>query len=580
MNVQNQTADPVFQRLCEVLTEERMGHPRSDATDRIVAAVERRRAAVHEDRVAAAPVRAQRQLLCAAALLFGFGVVVAISLLRRDPPMRSAQGAPLPPPVLVRSVAEARALPDDTANVRLRVYTPDAILALVRLRGLRRLDVSFDLDPNRLASKQPRPEFLPAAVEPLQLLTQLEELDLSGHAPIVGIERLSTLRRLRSLRIHLGRIDPNGLRLLNKLPDLEHLELTNTLSTDPDELYVDMSSPEYGLPVLAKKSKLRSLILSACVADAASLRVLEEHSKLEELSIYALEQHRGASGEQLGWLPAQDYASLARIKTLRSLTMASMELTPEFLESLTELEHLEKLALSSVSPLKSKDASFPFERMQNLRSLSLCGFGLVPRVYEAIARSKSLVELSLSIADTMTDSELERILALPRLRGLELVGCEQLTDAGFAPLEMTDLETLSLRCDEISSAAFAKLPPSVVDLTAYCDKLSRRCLDRLPRLRKLRIFVEEDAPQTIEALLDSDARERLEELVYYGYASALRAPERLAELSSLRVLDLNELIGSFDETLLAKLVAGGVEVKRGVERTPPEPVEIKMGGGR
>ena len=73
---------------------------------------------------------------------------------------------------------------------------------LARLRHLRRLDASYSLDGVWNTDTVERPEFFPSAAVPLGQLTSLEELDLSGHAPVTGLAPLGTLSRLRYLKIN------------------------------------------------------------------------------------------------------------------------------------------------------------------------------------------------------------------------------------------------------------------------------------------------------------------------------------------------------------------------------------------
>lgn len=149
-----------------------------------------------------------RALLQAACLLLGVIVVVGIYRLGDVDPGPVVQQPPLGPVVTVTSLAEIEALSANADNVRLELHTADAVRALTRLRGLRRLDASFEARASVRPRAIERPAFFPDAARWLGMLTSLEQLDISGHAPIRGLDRLVTLDRLRSLRIDYAFLDP------------------------------------------------------------------------------------------------------------------------------------------------------------------------------------------------------------------------------------------------------------------------------------------------------------------------------------------------------------------------------------
>ncbi|MCR9243897.1 MAG: hypothetical protein NXI31_02620 [bacterium] len=583
--------DAVADRHVELLLQETLaGSSAPDVTARVAAAFARGDGPADVERLSASGRGPRRGFGLLAALL-GLVVVLGVGYASRSQPESSepegarpgmpqgpAQERPLGPEVTVTTMAEIAALPADTDNVRLRLHTADAVRALTRLRKLRRLDAAFELEVTFSSRRAKRPDFFPAAAEPLGMLTSLEELDLSGHGPIKGLGSLETLARLRRLRIYYALMEPRSLGVLSKLPRLEHLHLEATLSTDADAPLLDLDHPEYGLATFAGSGRLRTLTLTACIADLEGMQAVATNP-LEELRIYGLSAAQPHPRRQS--LGAEAYVPLGGIRTLRHFSFQDT-CSPELFAGLLQCEHLETLNLGSADGLQGREAGRAIARLTQVKSVTVAGSSIDHEALIGLTESKTIVDLALGGDVECTDSILARVAKMPALRRLTLPLSHSITDAGMAVLAATKLEHFALpHPEKITSAGLRHLPRSLTSLIGEAGPFDASVLDRLDNLTEAEFFFHYDRPLSlVPDLLTASTRTSLRKLTLAVDLRRLQALERLAELEGVELLDASKSLGELPADAVRRLRERSVEVRLPSAREPApiEVMEVKAAG--
>lgn len=571
------SADAVGNRQLDLLVAERLGDQRApDVSATVLASLRNRRR------------RARRPLLQAAAGLLGIGVVVAIWFAAHTADLHELQRPPLGPAVHVDSIAAIERLPVHTDNVRLELHTADAVRALVRLRGLRRLDVSFDAPETFRPRQVQRPAFFPEAADALGMLTSLEELDISGHGPVSGLASLATLARLRKLRIHGAFVEPQSLAVLKRLPRLEDLVLEATLTLDEHAPWLDMRDPDYGLRSFAAAGRLRSLKLTACIVDADAIAALVGNP-LQTLDLYGLHRRQRVRGEDNS-LEAAVFSPIGRIETLRDLSLR-VPVDATVLRGLRDLPHLASLDLGSAHGLRGEAVGAAIAALPHVRELSVGGSDVDTAALLALTGARSVEDLTLGGSKGCDDDVLAAVCRMPNLRRLTMPIVPGFTDAGMAPLADTRLEHLWLSWSRDTTAAgLMHLPTTLRSLHVEGHMLDERVLEHLADVTDWTIeFDSRMELPLVDALVDSPLGQHLERLVLAGDLSQLAALEPLADLPRLHTLDVHHCIGEVPDACRRSFEANGkrlvppLQREAGDAQTVIDVLEVESppgGGGR
>lgn len=505
------------------------------------------------------PPRRRSTWLQVACALLGLGVVLAIAIANaRDGDRATTQQPPLGPEVVVTSLAEIERLPITTDNVRLQLHTADAVRALTRLRSLRRLDASHDAPATSRPHRLTRPEFFPDAAAPLGMLTSLEELDVSGHAPVAGLDALATLSRLRRLRIFNALIDPTCLTVLKQLPRLEEFELEATLTLDEDAPLIDLRDPDHGLVAFASSGRLRSLVLTACIADAAGMRAIASNP-LRELDLY------GISGEQIIGderhpLDAAAFVPIGGIRTLRELSFRDA-VSAELLAGLRELPELQVLDLGSANGLQGTAIGRAVARLPHVRTLSVSGSDVDTAALLAITEARGVVDLTLGGDAKCTDAVIAKVCAMPSLRRLTMPIVPGFSDDGMAPLADTRLEYFRIVwAKHITAKGLQHLPKTLREVEVEGHMLDAAVLQHLGQVPAWTI--DGRGPATLIADMHaSPLHDHLRALTLRGDLGVLDSLAPLAAFEALRTLDLRECFGDVADEALQRLRERGITVR-------------------
>lgn len=533
MNTNHPTHERAAERHLDLMLAERLAREAApDVSARTIAALNDKH---RHDR------RAWLQAACA---LVGLGIVVAIATQVPDDRRQAMQQPAIGPPVTVRTIAEVEALPPHTDNVRLELYTADAVRALVRLRGLRRLDASYEVPDASPWHDAVRPAFFPEAADSIGLLPSIEELDISGHGPITGLERLATLSRLRRLRIYHALVEPRGLAVLKQLPKLEHLVLDCTLSLDRDAPWIDMRHPDYGIASVAANGRLRSLTLGACIADAAAIRAIAKNP-LDHLHLEYLQKKQKSAGQDT-LLDAAAYVSVGSILTLRELVFRD-SVNPELIAGLRKMPHLTRLDLGSADGLEGTAIGAAIAALPHLTTLKVDGSFIDHAALLALTECKTLVDFELGADRACTDDVLAKACQMPRLRRLQTPMDPGFTDAGMAALAKTSLESLRLTwADNISPDGLLHLPKTLREVAVDGHMLRADVFAHLATVPSWTVnFHSRLQIPLIRGLLESPLAEHLEQLTLVGDLGLLDSLAPLADLPKLRKLDLEGCSGEF-----------------------------------
>ncbi|MCR9246970.1 MAG: hypothetical protein NXI31_18200 [bacterium] len=487
-----------------------------------------------------------------ACVLFGLAIVLVIANEVREDRSQPAQQPALGPVVTVRTIDEIEQLPADADNVRVELHSADAVRRLARLRQLRRLDVSYEVPDASPWHDAKRPAFFPEAADWIGMLTSLEELDISGHGPITGLERLATLSRLRRLRIFHALIDPACLAVLKRLPKLEDLTLDAVLTLDRDAPWIDMRHPEHGVPSFAGTGRLRRLTLSACIVDAAAMKVIAQNP-LQRLELYGL--HRKQKSEDPdNALPASAYVPLARIATLRELVFGET-VSPELVAGLHELPHLTSLDLTAADGLEGSAIGAAIAKLPHLTRLEVDGSFIDSAALLALTDATNLVDLGLGGDAQCTDAILAEVCAMPNLRHLRMPDAPGFTAAGMAPLRDTALESLRMVwAPKVTPAWLLHLPKSLRAMEVHGHMLDAEVLAHLANVSSWSIHLDSRLMMPlVKELLDSPVAHHIEQLRLAGDVRVLDSLAPLADLPKLHTLDLRECDGEIPREDLALL---------------------------
>jgi WD40 repeat protein/Leucine-rich repeat (LRR) protein len=197
-------------------------------------------------------------------------------------------------------------------------------------------------------------------------------------------------------------------------------------------------------------------------------------------ALESVPQLRSLKIDRAEMMPAAATQSIAKMRSLRSLTINASDLDDAQVARLAALSELTTLdlshcrnitvpgfaALAKLSKLEdvrlagtqmTAPGLVPLVGLKNLRSLDVSGASVRTEGLEVLTKYPALTDLNLGSG--IEDDGLEKLKGLTKLRTLMLEGSD-ITDAGLAhAAEMTALEKLDLTRSKITDAGLAHLKP-------------------------------------------------------------------------------------------------------------------------
>ncbi|XP_023761382.2 receptor-like protein 14 isoform X1 [Lactuca sativa] len=269
--------------------------------------------------------------------------------------------------------------------------------SLRTLTSLKVLDLSF----TSLNGNFPISEF--AALENLEML-DLSSCGFNGTFEVQGSERVSVLRKLKTLNLAGNRFNESIIRSLNTLSSLTSLDLSHSLMSGP-------------FPA-------------------------QEFAALENLEMLDL-SHCGFNGT----FEIQGSERVSILRKLKTLNLAHNRFNESIIRSLNTLSSLTSLDLSD----NSMSGPFPAQELShltNLEELDLSSTQLndTPNIQacKTVLRLKRLKSINLS-SNSINKSVISCLSVLPSLKNLDLSYCSL---GSFFPvqefLNLSDLEVLLL----------------------------------------------------------------------------------------------------------------------------------------
>ncbi len=376
--------------------------------------------------------------------------------------------------------------PGTTLHIELRATEGEAFNLLAEMPGLMHLMLTGELPPLEPADS---PTGRTVRIDRLSNL-QFLLCQLSGSKEIVN--ELVGLEKITELNL-AGSSTKMSLAPLAKLVTLERLSLL---------LGEQKNSPPRGLQWLAQLVKLRRLMVSLPVTDAAMQRIgelqnlrrllvevghvtdagltnIEKLSQLETLNLY--------DNSRPTQITTNGLQGIGTLTNLKSLWFGSYRQSEQFLVNDTVLESwsgLTNLRVLMVSrcDLTPRGAS-TLANFQQLRSLQL--HGTTGITDEMPALGPQMRELSLRVPE-LTDRGLAKIGKLTKLKFLSLYDAQRINDAGLKTLEpLAALQSLALSGATLHDSGTRALTqlPRLTELSMFDCKLSDDAVAALGQLK-------------------------------------------------------------------------------------------------
>ena len=295
------------------------------------------------------------------------------------------------------------------------------------------------------------------ALEPLEGLTNLEELTLAG----TYVGDAAPLAKWANLqRLDLGRTEVISVAPLAKLTALRKLDLRRTKVSDvaPIATLKNLQTLSLGHTLITDVSPLAGLV---------TLRNLD----LSDTPIKEITKLAGLSNLMrlgLGGTQVRDISALGGLTNLRSLDLSDTRVTD--LTPLAKLRNLEELRLNGakirgVSPLanltKLRDLDLSGTKIRNISALSglvnLRVLSLGGCAVEAVTQLACLINLQVLNLGCTRITDAEALAGLVNLRSLDLRGTRVRDMRPIA--ELFDLQNVDLAYTSVTNvAALAALP--------------------------------------------------------------------------------------------------------------------------
>lgn len=348
---------------------------------------------------------------------------------------------------------------------------------LAELPNLHWLDVSVN------------PHITDDGLAPLQRLSRLEHLDLSGtRITNAGLPLLGRMTQLTSLNLSSTRINNDGLEHLQPLAQLRHLTLPY-VGRRIDGGWTDYGCTPEGLPALWR---LPIEQLDGISISRRNVQYLQGFSQLREWDGMRHETFHDTD--------------LVYLRKMSQLTSLPVHLTDGWqntsrLRLLSAFPQLESLSLSAA----------------RTESTQVDGIGLA-----TLARFPKLTELHLS---RIPETGLQQFPALPALRTLDLTGSGMTGEGLSALTRFPRLESLSLDRRTVTAAGLAHLPEMTTLTKLHLDGTVRRDTEWWSR----RGF-----PWRVPSVLTDEALQALERVPNLQELSLWEVPIGDAALAHLR----------------------------------------------
>lgn len=335
-----------------------------------------------------------------------------------------------------------------------RSISTDGLYVLKSFKKLRRLS----LDQCRQLSD--------GALLLVSEVESLEDLDLSQGIKFTdeGMQHLSRLKNLKSIKISQpASTTAKSLKTVLALPKLEalHLRLTGwaddaalaqIAETKPGLRRLSLrecgSFTNAGLHSVGKLKELTWLDLGgARKLDGTGLAHLAGLSKLEYLNLIQAGLFKDDALTKLGPCPALKHLVLEGLINITGEAFAEWQ--PPALEhlefKLTDFTERTLGAISKLPALRRLDLWNPFvsptprdllqlAQLRQLRTLSLWSNKVTDEVLQGIATLPELEAFDLTNAKEATDAGLMHLAKTAKLKRLEVLSCDGITDEGLAAL--------------------------------------------------------------------------------------------------------------------------------------------------
>ncbi|MBZ0136851.1 MAG: hypothetical protein K8I27_10800 [Planctomycetes bacterium] len=337
---------------------------------------------------------------------------------------------------IIRSIADAQALPEDVTAVYSLSKLDDAVLLELKKReSLKVLHFSLWSSANAWITDSSLK--LISSYPSLESLTIVIQSNYSG----VGVSSLAALKQLKVLKLtgHSTPLDAKDLEDFSKHPALQELEVTVNLSSDL-------------IKNLTKIPGLVTLKLTVRAPGKDPLKGIDKCKKLEVLTLCD------------GVLPAEALEELKKAKSLKSLRLEGRilkEWNATAFEAIGELKGLERLELAPTNSQNSFTAK-ELKELHNLKDLAHLGIEsdfsqalTLELLKDLLGGFENLTSLGISHRYDL-DMDVVLALAVPeKLRQLTF-RCGKISDDSFKSVleSCTGLESLDIHADGLSEAAF------------------------------------------------------------------------------------------------------------------------------
>jgi hypothetical protein len=321
------------------------------------------------------------------------------------------------------------------------------------------------LPPEALAEAVPKPFTPTQAIEwALSLGGSAKIKKGSVESEILGLGKTPRSNVvLTSLKIGAGQpLHVVSLGALSQLADLKELILDDNLITDA------------GLAFLPKLPKLTRLSLHGCRITDAGLAHLAKQQTLTSVNLSS------------NPINGSGFRELSGLQSITALELGDTQFSDEGVLSLASFAGLSSLNLAGRNPLKATNLS-ALATLKSLRHLTLDAAATDP-VLQSLETLTQLSVLDLNRAP-ISDAALERIGSMRGLRDLNLQGCRNLTDFGFAKLQaLKGLTKLNVAYTRLTDSQFIELSAKLLEITdinVASDAMTDQGLAGLLNMRKL-----------------------------------------------------------------------------------------------
>ncbi len=368
---------------------------------------------------------------------------------------------------------------------------------------------------------------------------QLWLVDLSGWTLLnrTTMEQLAGQKSIRYLVLDSTNTSDEFLQILSSLPELQSLEMNDCNDarrsysrTDESKRLSRIRLSSAGIGALAKIATLRNLSLQQCDLTDEALTKLGEFQHLQLLN---LAFNRALTDGCL--------TQLFKLKQLQQLDLSyCTNLTPSGVQGISALSQLKALKIAKIN-LNAQVLS-EVARIESLRGLSLAYCtGVTAEGIRSLQKLTQLKYLDLS-GTNLTDDDLQAVAELKHLEGLRLSSNKGIR-TGFAQLSklagLCDLTINDTSVDDSGLRAIAELKSLENLQISSCRKLTDVGMTELSKLPKLKCVGIDSSGLTsagLKELAKSSTLERISARTCKKISDD--GVKELGRLPSLKYLDL------------------------------------------